>query len=499
MMLATPRKPKRIGGAPFSPAPGTSTSPAVRARAAAVLKKDAPVSLSARLGRIREAALASTMPLSARGPSMDEVGSAVPSQTRGISAVSSQQRARSEDGRQSSPCTTRAEQYVRQLVGVPEHEQGGQVPTREWTLVQELDTMDQLAKESAKMREAKQKRLKHLADLNVQQEERQQQKDRLKDVQRRWRQEAEDDAARYRAEMEERKERKFENLKRFNEEQREQLEFARQRDRKEKQAEQQAELDMVAAMLEGKRREDEKMQKLKQRRKEEGLEMQRQARVAQQRKAEAKATEHQREIEMARQAREIVEKQERQRQEKINAMKEKQAKQLAAYEVGIGNQLEMQAKEAEERARKASEELAEKDRLTALGRQQRQQVLMAASKAAVASQLKEQEAFREAEKQKDQELHALQKKKALNDAEADKVKEDKRKQAVLENAEFLKKQMREKAQKTNGKNVDRMDEVEKRINKEMLSRAMDPERPDGLQLLLKKKRMEYRAANKAAY
>merc|ERR1719261_989356 len=97
--------------------------------------------------------------------------------------------------------------------------------------------MDYLAKEAQKIKEEKQKRMKNLAELEHQTEQRKMQKEVLKTAQKKWRQEAEEDAARYREEQEDKKKRSVENMQRFNDERREHLELARQRDKMAKQAE----------------------------------------------------------------------------------------------------------------------------------------------------------------------------------------------------------------------------------------------------------------------
>jgi len=80
-------------------------------------------------------------------------------------------------------------------------------------------------------------------------------------------------------------------------------------------------------------------------------------------------------------------------------------------------------------------------------------------------------------------------KQALDD---EKEKERQRRLKEQENAAFLKQQMDEKSQVIPGRfGHTRMNEVERSMNKAKVDRALDPQRPDGLQLLFRQKQLQY--------
>merc|ERR1712083_563123 len=138
------------------------------------------------------------------------------------------------------------------------------------------------------------------------------------------------------------------------------------------------------------------------------------------------------------------------------------------------------------------------ERLQVEAKETRIRELKEAGKVAVAQQLEAQERNRKkAQEEENLFVQRLRREAEMAD-EIERAKAEKKRQAIEANAAFVRNQIKERS------NVeaiqiqrDRMNDVERQMNKDKLERAKDPARPDGLQLLLKKKKMEYRNAHSA--
>jgi len=399
-----------------------------------------------------------------------------------------------------------AEQYIKKLVG------GRALPgqnispkdieaanARDWTLVQELDAMDYFAAESARIKKEKQRRLQNVSDLQAQADLKNRHKDDFRDLSKKWREEAETDAAQWKKEEQDKKARSVENQKEFNEARRQQLEAHRMQLRKEREADKRADEEMSAANKEGQKREERNDEMKKQKRKEMGLEMYSLALRARQDKEKAKQKEHSNDVEMAHKAQELLDAQDTERKDKLKERKDKLEAQMDRYQAEVGNKLEAEARAVEERALKQMQALNDKVTREKEKKERKLQQMRDAGKAAVAQQLEEHEVAKLTRADEDRRFYEAQQAQAMTAVELDEAKKDKKKQAREEHADYLRRQIREKAErKGQALQRDQMDEVERNMNKEKLKRAMDPERADGLQMLFRKKRMEYRIASQAA-
>lgn len=480
-MLPSVKKPKRIGGAPFgSPTRNKAVHSARDVGHAATIGAGG-AGLLRRPGQNQQ-------PHSARA------GRAIVSSglNSNVEGVASKPRGRSADGdRLRTPCTFKAEQYVKQMIGADRED-----AARDWALVQELDAMDYFAKESDKKKTERQKRVHNVSELHEQREGKEREKEKLDQERRKWRQEAEEDVVQYKKELEEKKMSKLEIQKRFNEDRRTFLELANAKKRQAHEEDRQADRDMAAAAAASQRKEEAADEKKKMVRKERATEMMSNAKQAREHKAQVIIQEAQNAVVLAKKQSDMLDKQERDRAGAKDALRAKQEAMLAAYEAGVGGELERKSKEDEERAQKQAQDKVEKEHLVQEHKELRLRSMKEAGKVAVAQQLRDHEAAK-VRKQVEEQVYADQLKKQVLQSEAkEQEKVRVRKQAQSENAEFLRKQIKEREERASLQPIkkDQMDEAERKLNHEMLARAKDPHRADGLQLLLKKKRMEYRIA-----
>merc|ERR1712176_1023823 len=109
---------------------------------------------------------------------------------------------------------------------------------------------------------------------------------------------------------------------------------------------------MVLAAEEAKRKADELEDARRQKERAQASKMAEEAKLAKNLKEKKKVEEHENDIKMARAQQELLDKQDRDRAAFFQKMKDKQSGILAAYEAGVGNELERRQKEDEERAQR---------------------------------------------------------------------------------------------------------------------------------------------------
>lgn len=455
MFPPTKKQPKRVGGAPFSTKVHSRRANQGQPQSARTLSNP-------------KATASAELPLSARNPPIAGQGDV-----------------------ESTPAARRAEAYYRQLLGRPDQE--GESARQDWTLVEEIDALDHFNREEKKKREEREKNVSYRADLQDQLQARQNIVDKCREVWKDWRTELEDDVQQYQKEEEMKRVFKRETQKQFNQEREKQLDDIRRRQALQKEHEVKLEQEMMELAQQAKIRQDETDAKKKNAQRQAMQQMKGQAEVAAVRKKNERQEEQKRDIRMQQEYEEMLEEQERRRNKYFLEIREKQATLLAKYEKGVGNQLAKQQAADDERARRhqAAKELAQKQEHEA--REAWRRNLAESGQAAVRQQLSLQAQERERKRQEDERyIEKIRKENAIADAkEAEKVQ--KKKDSVLANAEYVRKQIQEKeARSPARKNVQaQMTEVERRLNKEKLERACDPNRPDGLQSLLNKRRADY--------
>jgi len=459
MFPPTQQKPKRVGGASFT----------ARARA----RRGPPEkSLSARTSSNSKATASGDQPSSARNP-----------------------RASREE-----EATRRAELYYRQLLGRPGqdgevHQEATKADARQdWTLVEEIDALDHFNREEQNKRAAREKNVNYRADLQEQLAAKHNMVEKCREVWKDWRTELEDDVVQFQQEEESKRVFKLETQKRFNQERQRQLDDIHRRKVTRKEEEKKIEQEMMEVSEQAKARQDEVDSNKKNAHKQAMLLMKGQADVAATRKKVEREQEQKRDIKMQQEYEEMLASQERRRDQYFRDIRDKQSSMQAAYEAGVGDKIAKLAEADDQRARKhqaAKEDAAKRE---AEAREQWRRDLAESGHAAVKQQLNLQAQERERRRQED--VLYLEKQRKEDELaaakEADKVQ--KKKDSVLANAEYIRRQIQEKEARSPSRRVaqSQMNEIERRINKEKLERACDPNRPDGLQSLLGKKKAEYR-------
>jgi len=504
-MMVSPRKTvaKRIGGAPFSSPrlqrskdPFSFPSAQSQQRVTSQLDGSPLVVPSSARGRLQVA------PAAAAAAAAHVVAVSLGAAHKVQDGGSSGSRCRSLDDRHSqvsTPCTERAARYVDRLAGnAVSGAQTAREGALEWTLVQELDTVDHINRERARRNQDRQRRRENLEQLRVQQEDQQRAKAECKQLWRRWRDEVEEDVEKFKKEEEQKRQSALEVRRRFDEDRKKQVEAVHQKKKAQYEAEERETRDMIVAMQEAKRREEEKEERRRQTERVAATAMAEEAKQARVRKMELKHAEAEYDKVMAKKQRELLDRQQRVREEERAERLDKQDKLLKQYEAGVGNELERKQREDEERAVKQQKALADKERRQAAEKEQRLKDMREAGKVAVAQQLEEHARVRQQRRDEEMEFHErLLRESQAADAK-EKEKQERRRAAREANAEELRQQIRERAAiEPLQVQRDQMNEVERAMNRQKLERARDAERPDGYKLIVNKKRSEYRAANSA--
>jgi len=360
--------------------------------------------------------------------------------------------------------------------------------------VQEIDSLDHFNKEEAKRRAEKEKNLSHQSQLQFQLDAKRNVTDRCRDVWKQWRTELEDDVVQYEKEEVLKKTFAKDAQKLFNQERQQQLADKRERQLVQKDKDRRLELEMIQLAEESKRRSDAADEQRKQQQKGNMVHMRAQAEQAVERRFQAKQLEHKRDLEMQKEYEEMLEQQERNRGQYFKNIRDKQSQLLAKYEQGVGGEMARLQARDDERARKQQEEKLDKERLDHEARDAWRKGLAQSGRVAVQVQLDLQAEARQ--KQREEERRYLEKgQKETQIAEAKEAEKVRRQKAAVQaNADFIRAQIQEKESRSPGRKNGQaqMSERERQINKEKLDRACDPERADGLQSLLGRKREEYR-------
>mgnify|MGYP002803421165 FL=1 len=110
-------------------------------------------------------------------------------------------------------------------------------PLLEWAAVQELEVLEAKVLEEQQHQKLKQQRQEHMSMLNAQREQTLQAEGERRDMLRRWRLEAEEDAQRFHQEEAAKKQRTFETRRQFDEERREQMAAAKRQQEERQKAE----------------------------------------------------------------------------------------------------------------------------------------------------------------------------------------------------------------------------------------------------------------------
>lgn len=400
---------------------------------------------------------------------------------------------RSSTGKKYSPRTQRAGEYVRGLI------KGSDGAAQEWKLHEELEAVDHfLAQDQVKQQEAE--KLKRYREGLAQQKNA---LDQSRENQRKeyvdWGQQICDDAERYKAEEHQKKQDRLSFEKRFNEERAAQ--YADILNRK-KQAQDEAdriEQDLVARAIKEKRDEETRDALRKQHQREQQEKIAAEALVAMKRREEEKGLERQRDIRLMLEQKAMMDKQERDRAMYFENLKNKSLAKQAAYEAGAGNELARKQQEDEERARREQLEELERVKKDEQDRASRKKRLQQEGFDAVKLQLENHAKEREHQREEDRKFGQAFRQEAKQAQEEEQEKIRQRRRNEEENQAFLKKQMAEKSAVIPGRfGHQRMNEVERSINKDKIDRALDPARPDGLQLLFRQKQLQYQHSDATA-
>eukprot|EP00931_Biecheleriopsis_adriatica_P068266 TRINITY_DN42244_c0_g1_i1.p1 TRINITY_DN42244_c0_g1~~TRINITY_DN42244_c0_g1_i1.p1 ORF type:complete len:449 (+),score=151.23 TRINITY_DN42244_c0_g1_i1:73-1419(+) len=346
-----------------------------------------------------------------------------------------------------------------------------QGPVEGWAAVQELEQIETREREAERKQRAHKLKHEHLEALNEQRDRRLREKDEFREVWKRWRDEVEADAQRFREEEESKKQRQLEVLKRFNEEREKQLEEARQRTIAKKQADARDGEEMLrkAKVAKDQAERDEHLRKSKER--AQAIRLMEDLRAAKHQKDKLKQEELSRDILMAQKQKEMLEKQEAERASWFQKVKDKQSKMLAAYEAGVGNELERRAKEDAERARRYQEVIAEKERRVEEEKQQKVLALKKASFDEVQYQIQEHERQKQVLKEEEQRQMLELQAQAKEYDEKERAKREEARKKREDNAAFLREQIRQRQEPAPGRpGKDQMNEVEKQLNKDKLDR-----------------------------
>lgn len=456
MFPPTKRQPKRVGGAPFS--------------SGANVKRGAPA-----------------QPQSARASPTKNAGSPIKS-TGSAALQPASARTSGHIGAEA-----RAENYYRQMLGGQHGESGSVDMRQDWRLIEEIDALDHFNKEEQLRQQQKQKETKYRDQLQEQLSARNNVVYQCRDVWKDWRAELEEDVQKYQQEEETKRTFKLDMQRRFNQERQAQLDQKMQRQAKQKEADRKVEQKMMLLAEEAKRREEEKEEAKKLKVKQDMMHMKTQADIAVERRNAERKAENQRDVELQEAYEAMLAEQDRRRNAYFASIREKQASLQAAYEQSAGNKIAEQAAADEARARKHQEAKEAKAKAEHAAREQWRKDLYESSQAAVRQQLSMQE--EERRRKREEELryiaHMNKEEQKAHAKELEKVQL--KKDAVLANALYIRKQIEEKESgKPKRVAQAQMSEIERQFNKQKLDRACDPNRADGLQMLLEKKKGEYR-------
>jgi len=342
----------------------------------------------------------------------------------------------------------------------------------EWAVMQEIEARDFQHREEEKRSRQLQMRHEHTNKLNEQRVRVLQEKDECNLLQKRWRDEIEADAARYQQEEQGKKASMLEYRRRFDQERKEQLEERKGQLEQKMQAEKSLGLEMLRMANEASRKAEAQEERRKRLEREQAMKMVEQATTARVIKQQLKEQEHKRDVEMAKQQQEMLDKQDKDRGLYFQNIKEKQSNLLAAYEKGVGNELEKKAQEDEERAKRHQRIVLEKEQKEADSKERKLREMKRASQEAVQLQLQEHEDKRKA-KQDEELAFVARLRRDGEEADAkEKEKLDRRRGALEANAAFLRTQIRERNEVPTARmDRDRMTLVEKLMNKAKLEKA----------------------------
>lgn len=489
-MLAAPQRkpPKRIGGAPFAPA--TPRRPLeAPGRAAEESRNEVPGSAagaSASHGRRWQRVLHGAATASVVSSTRD---------ARSSAAARDCARCCSEDRRSatSTPFTDRAERYVCRIAGQVEDE-----AALEWALVQEMGAADHVLRENQRRKDQHERRVENQSQLRAQCLDHIRAKEECRQLWRRWRDEIEEDTEKFRQEEEAKRAGALEVRRQFDQDRRRQLEELQKHRRTQREAEEREGHDVLRLAEEAKAKAEADEDRRRQRERAVALTMADEARLARDRRARVKLEEAANDKRMAREQQELLEQQELQRAATLDKLREKQLRSLAQYEAKVGNELEKRAREDEERALRQQRAVDQKESSAQEAKARRLRQLIADDQAVVRRQLEDRASERRKMKEEESAFAECRRLQAEQEELREQVANQRRRDARGVNADFLRAQIQQRLQMESSKvSRDRMNEVERRMNRDVLDRAQDTSRPDGLQMLVRKKRLEYRHAQPA--
>eukprot|EP00933_Yihiella_yeosuensis_P032870 TRINITY_DN26534_c0_g1_i2.p1 TRINITY_DN26534_c0_g1~~TRINITY_DN26534_c0_g1_i2.p1 ORF type:complete len:469 (-),score=150.42 TRINITY_DN26534_c0_g1_i2:81-1487(-) len=348
----------------------------------------------------------------------------------------------------------------------------GSQTAREWAMMQEIERLEHMTIEERRRREAKQLRQDNLAELNLQRKHIQNEKAEFNIAWKRWGDEIEEDAMKYREEEERKRDDAREVRRKFDQERRRQLEQSRLEQQIQKEAEAKEGQAMLRRAKEEALRADEEEAKKKRRNREDARKMAEQAKIARSAKEQQRLEEAKRDREAIKAQQELLEKQDKERNAFFEKLKAKQGQLLAAYEKGVGNELEKKAAEDDERAKRYQEVKLREELKVQEAKEKRLNELKLDQKIAIGNQLEEHVRQRQQRQKEETELLGKMRANHEKEVEKEKAKEEQKKQALYAHAEYLRRQI---AERTNvaPQNVarDKMNAVERQMNKEKLDRA----------------------------
>merc|ERR1712060_535073 len=213
-------------------------------------------------------------------------------------------------------------------------------------------------------------------------------------------------------------------------------------------------------------------------------------------RVQQKREEAQQDMIMCKQQQDLLDQQEKQRSMHIQNLQEQQKRMLARYEVYDARGIEMRRQRAEEeRVQRHQMLVNEKEKKQQELRERRRQAELEERNVILRGQLEEQQRSRKLERDADVTYSKEFQRQVEAAMVTDQATEQQKRQKFKANADYLRGQMREKSMlDPDSISRDRMNEVERQINRDKLARAQDPLRPDGMCLLVKKKKNEYRNA-----
>jgi len=210
-------------------------------------------------------------------------------------------------------------------------------------------------------------------------------------------------------------------------------------------------------------------------------------------KREQKRVEAIQDVEIMRQQQDLMDRQAREREGKLEKIRENQNKKMAAYEAAAGNALQEAQRKDEARMKQAEAARLQQESQAQQDKQDRKNKSMLDCKAAMRVQLEEKKQLRAKEQEESMRLANQLKRDAQINADEEKRKVEERRQKAKEHANFLLSQMQEKSVQPGRFGHEQMTDVEKAMNKDRLDRASNSE---SLQLLLRSKEMQFRMAGK---